>query len=62
MGKKRIITTQGDAVNTTDQSAVSAAKKTIKKQVLEEFDATAQEVDKEMGKLIKDLKEIKAVV
>jgi len=34
MGKKRIITTQGDAVNTTDQSAVSAAKKTIKKQVL----------------------------
>ena len=34
MGKKRIITTQGDIVNTTEQSAVSGAKKTIKKQVL----------------------------
>ena len=34
MGKKRIITTQGDAVNTTEQSAVSGTKKTIKKQVL----------------------------
>ena len=33
MGKKRIITTQGDAVSTTEQSVVSAAKK-IKKQVL----------------------------
>ena len=34
----------------------------IKKQVLKEFDTTAEEVDKEMEKLLKDLKEIKAVV
>ena len=34
----------------------------IKNKVLKEFDATPQEVDKEMQKLLKDLKEIKAVV
>ncbi|MBL7132202.1 MAG: PqqD family protein [Candidatus Omnitrophica bacterium] len=33
----------------------------IKKQVLEKFDTTAEEVDKEMQKFLKDLKEIKAV-
>ena len=33
----------------------------IKKQVLKEFDVTAQEVDKEMGKFLQDLLEIKAV-
>ena len=34
----------------------------IKNKVLKEFDTTPQEVDKEMRKLLKDLKEIKAVV
>jgi tRNA uridine 5-carbamoylmethylation protein Kti12 len=34
----------------------------IKKKVLKEFDATSEEVDKEMTKLLKDLKEIKAIV
>lgn len=34
----------------------------IKKQVLKEFDTTPQEVDKEITKFLKDLKEIKAVV
>ncbi|MCX5694545.1 MAG: PqqD family protein [Candidatus Omnitrophica bacterium] len=33
----------------------------IKKQVLKDFDTTAKEVDKEMGKFLKELKEIKAV-
>ena len=35
--------------------------KGIKKQVLKEFDATSEEVDKEMRKFLKDLEEIKAV-
>lgn len=34
----------------------------IKNKVLKEFDTTPQEVDKEMRKLLKDLKEIKAIV
>lgn len=34
----------------------------IKKQLLEEFDATAKEIDREMQKFLKDLKEIKALV
>lgn len=34
MGKKRIITTQGDAVATADQQADSASKKSAKKQVI----------------------------
>jgi hypothetical protein len=34
----------------------------IKDKVLKEFDTTPEEVDKEMQKLLKDLKEIKAVV
>ena len=34
----------------------------IKKKVLKEFDTTPEEVDKEMTKLLKDLKEIKAIV
>jgi len=34
----------------------------IKKQVLKEFDTTPPEVDKEIAKFLKDLKEIKAVV
>lgn len=34
MGKKRIITTQGDTINTAEQSAVSTVKKTTKKQVI----------------------------
>ena len=34
MGKKRIITTQGDTVNTAEQSAVSVAKKSVKRQVI----------------------------
>ena len=34
----------------------------IKKLILKKFDATEKEVDKEMAKLLKDLKEIKAVV
>lgn len=34
----------------------------IKNKVLKEFDTTPQEVDKEMQKLMKDLKEIKAIV
>lgn len=34
----------------------------IKKMVLKEFDTTPKEVDKEMASLLKDLKEIKAVV
>lgn len=33
----------------------------IKKQILKEFDATRQEVEQEMKKFLKDLKEIKAV-
>lgn len=33
----------------------------IKKQILEKFDTTPGEVDREMGKFLKDLKEIKAV-
>jgi len=34
----------------------------IKNRVLKEFDTTPKEVDKEMQKLLKDLKEIKAIV
>lgn len=34
MGKKRIITTEGDTVNTAEQSAVSTAKKIVKRQVI----------------------------
>jgi len=34
----------------------------IKNKVLKEFDTTPQEVDKQMQKLLKDLKEIKAIV
>lgn len=34
----------------------------IKKNVLREFDATAKEVDKEMAGLLKDLKEVKAIL
>jgi hypothetical protein len=34
----------------------------IKKSVLKKFDTTEEEVDKEMEKLLKDLKEIKAIV
>ena len=34
----------------------------IRKQVLKEFDTTPKEADKEMRKLLKDLKEIKAIV
>ena len=34
----------------------------IKKMVLKEFDTTPKELDKEMAGLLKDLKEIKAVV
>lgn len=34
----------------------------IKNKVLKEFDTTPKEVDKEMQKLLKDLKEIKALV
>lgn len=33
----------------------------IKNQILEEFDTTPQEADKEIAKFLKDLKEIKAV-
>lgn len=33
----------------------------IKKQVLQEFDTTPKEVNKEMEKFLKDLKEIKAI-
>ena len=34
MGKKRIITTQGDTVNTAEQSTASVTKKTTKRQVI----------------------------
>ena len=34
----------------------------IKSKVLKEFDTTPQEVDKEMQKFLKDLKEIKAII
>jgi len=34
----------------------------IKSKVLKEFDTTPKEVDKEMQKFLKDLKEIKAIV
>ena len=34
MGKKRIITTEGDTIKTEEQSAVSVIKKSTKKQVL----------------------------
>lgn len=34
MGKKRIITTQGDIVNTAEQSEASVTKKTTKRQVI----------------------------
>lgn len=34
---------------------------TIKKTLLEEFDVTQKELDKELDKLLKDLKEIKAI-
>ena len=34
----------------------------IKKLILKKFDTTEKEVDKEMNKLLKDLKEIKAVI
>jgi hypothetical protein len=33
----------------------------IKEKLLKEFDATPREIDKEMQKLLKDLKEIKAI-
>lgn len=33
----------------------------IKKTILEEFAASPKEVDKELGKLLKDLREIKAI-
>lgn len=33
----------------------------IKKQILKNFDTTSEEVDKEMEKFLKDLKEIKAI-
>lgn len=33
----------------------------IKKQLLEKFDVTAEEVDKEINSYLKDLKEIKAI-
>jgi len=33
----------------------------VKKQILEKFDATPKDADKEMGSLLKDLKEIKAI-
>lgn len=33
----------------------------LKKQILNEFDATSDEVDKEMGGFLKDLKEIRAI-
>ena len=33
----------------------------IKKELLNEYDATPKEVDKEMEKLVKDLEEIKAI-
>ncbi|MCM8774081.1 MAG: PqqD family protein [Candidatus Omnitrophica bacterium] len=33
----------------------------IKKQILKEFDSTAEEVEKEMNNLLKDLLEIKAI-
>lgn len=34
----------------------------LKKQILNEFEATSEEVDKEMSSFLKDLKEIKAIV
>ena len=34
MGKKRIITTQGDTADTPEQGAASASKKSSKKQVI----------------------------
>jgi len=34
----------------------------IKKLILKKFDTTEEEVDKEMEKLLKDLKEIKAII
>ncbi len=34
----------------------------IKKQILKEFDTTPKEVDREIQKFLKDLKEIKAIV
>lgn len=34
----------------------------IKKKILGEFASTPQEIDREMGKLLKDLKEIKALL
>jgi hypothetical protein len=34
----------------------------IKEKLLEEFDATPKEIDKEMQKLLKELKEIKAII
>ena len=33
----------------------------LKKQIMQEFDTNVREVDKELGKLLADLKEIKAV-
>jgi len=33
----------------------------LKKRILEKFDATQEEVDKQMQKVLKDLKEIKAI-
>lgn len=33
----------------------------IKKKILEEFETTPKELDKELNKLLKDLKEIKAI-
>lgn len=34
----------------------------IKKKVLDEFSSTPQEIEREMGKLLKDLKEMKALL
>ena len=34
----------------------------IKKEILGEFDSTEKEVDKEMALLLKDLKEVKAII
>lgn len=36
--------------------------KDIKENILKKFDTTSKEADKEMSKLLKDLKEIKAVI
>ena len=53
MGKKRIITTEGDAVKTEEQPEVSVPKKSIKKQVMQQ--QAIETLKKELDELKKKI-------